>query len=101
MAQVVFWFLAATSAVAATVCVAARNPVHSALGLITTMLGLAGIYTLHGAYFVGAVQVLVYAGAIMVLFLFTIMLLNLGRAQDELHELGMSVEGGPSGPGQP
>jgi len=54
-----------------------RNPINSALNLVVTMLALAGLYVLLEAQFVGLIQVMVYAGAIVVLFLFVIMLLNL------------------------
>ena len=57
--------------------VIARSPINSALSLIATFLSLAGIYVLLNAHFLAVIQVLVYAGAIMVLFLFVIMLLNL------------------------
>ncbi len=94
MAQLVYWFFAVVAVVAALVCVLDRNPVHSALALITCMLALAGIFVLLDAPFVGAVQVLVYAGAIMVLFLFVIMLLNLGRVSADAHgPLGWVVGG--------
>src|SRR5271163_5110125 len=55
-----------------------RHPINSALSLIAVMAALAGEYLLLGAEFVAAVQVIVYAGAIMVLFVFVIMLLNAG-----------------------
>jgi len=55
-----------------------RHPINGALSLIAVMAALAGEYLLLGAEFVAAVQVIVYAGAIMVLFVFTIMLLNAG-----------------------
>ena len=55
-----------------------RHPIHSALSLIVVMVSLAGLYLLLGAELVAAVQIIVYAGAIMVLFLFVIMLLNAG-----------------------
>ncbi|HET7276267.1 MAG TPA: NADH-quinone oxidoreductase subunit J [Longimicrobiaceae bacterium] len=71
-----FAILAASSAL---VMVTRKNPVSSALWLIGTFFSLAAIYTLLGAYFIGVIQILVYAGAIMVLFLFVIMLLNLGH----------------------
>ena len=75
---IVFGILAVGSAI----CVIAfRNPIHSALALVLTFFSLAGLFISLGAYFVAAVQVIVYAGAIMVLFLFVIMLLNLGRLQ--------------------
>jgi len=60
-----------------------RNPVYGAISLIVTLFAVAGLFVLLDAHFLGAIQVLVYAGAIMVLFLFVTMLLNL---QD--HELG-------------
>ena len=72
----VFAVLAVASAIGV---IAFRNPVHSALSLVLTFFSLAGLFILMGAHFVAAVQVIVYAGAIMVLFLFVIMLLNLGR----------------------
>ncbi len=60
---------------------AAKHPINSALSLIVVMISLAVIYLLLGAEFVAAVQVIVYAGAIMVLFVFTIMLLNAGAEE--------------------
>src|SRR4030081_3559592 len=54
-----------------------RNPVASALSLVVSFLGLAALFMSLDAYFVGIIQVLVYAGAVMVLFLFIIMLLNI------------------------
>src|SRR5580765_9009800 len=65
-----------------------RHPINSALSLIAVMAALAGEYLLLGAEFVAAVQVIVYAGAIMVLFVFTIMLLNAG---EEEHTQGSRV----------
>jgi NADH-quinone oxidoreductase subunit J len=65
----------------ALLCVTRRSPVSSALWLVVTLFGLAGLFVLLDAHFIAAMQVLVYAGAIMVLFLFVIMLLNLGRDQ--------------------
>ena len=55
-----------------------RHPIHSALSLIVVMAALAGLYLLLDAEFVAAIQIIVYAGAIMVLFVFVIMLLNAG-----------------------
>src|SRR5919201_1770589 len=79
MIQVVFYIFAAVAIIAAVNCILQRSPVASALWLVQTMLSLAGIYFLLNAQFIGIIQVLVYAGAVMVLFLFVIMLLNLGR----------------------
>lgn len=74
----IFGVLAVGSAISV---IAFKNPIHSALALVLTFFSLAGLFVLLGAYFVAAVQVIVYAGAIMVLFLFVIMLLNLGSLQ--------------------
>ena len=74
-----FWVFAGVAVGSALLCITRRSPVASALWLVNTLFNLAAIYVLLGAHFIAAVQVLVYAGAIMVLFLFVIMLLNLGR----------------------
>lgn len=66
--------LGALTAVAGVGVVAARNVLHAALALVATLMGVAGIFILLGAEFVGLVQVLVYVGAVVVLFLFGIML---------------------------
>ena len=79
MEVVIFWMFSAIAVASALLCVTRRNPVASALWLVLTMFSLAGIFVLLEAHFIAAVQVLVYAGAIMVLFLFVIMLLNVGR----------------------
>lgn len=84
MTQTVFYILAGSTVLAAVLCVTARNPIASAMWLVAAMFGLAGIYLLHGAQFIAAIQVLVYAGAIMVLFLFVIMLLNVGAGPADL-----------------
>ncbi|MFC1553959.1 NADH-quinone oxidoreductase subunit J [candidate division KSB1 bacterium] len=64
-----------------------RNPVHSALFLIVTFFCLAGLFALLNAHFLAVIQVLVYAGAIMVLFLFVLMLLNLKAIVSEFEKL--------------
>jgi NADH-quinone oxidoreductase subunit J len=79
MELAIFAGLALVAAVSGILVVIQRHAVYSALFLIITMGALAGLYVLLDAHFVWAVQVLVYAGAIMVLFLFVIMLLNLPR----------------------
>jgi NADH-quinone oxidoreductase subunit J len=83
-ATTVFYVLAAFAVVSALLCIVQRNPVASALWLVSTMFALAAIYVLLHAQFIAAIQVLVYAGAVMVLFLFVIMLLNLGRETADL-----------------
>jgi len=74
-----FYIFAAVAVVAALSVVAQRMPVHSALSLIVVLCSLAAVYLLLGAEFIAVIQVIVYAGAIMVLFVFVIMLLNAGR----------------------
>ncbi len=83
--QVVFWLLAPISLGGAIAMVAARNAVHSALFLVATMVTLAVFYVLQAGPFIGMVQIIVYTGAIMMLFLFVLMLI--GRdASDSLIE---------------
>ena len=62
--------------------VASRNPVHAALSLVATLFGIAVLFVAQEAHFLAAVQVIVYAGAIVVLFLFVLMLLGVDRAED-------------------
>src|SRR5581483_5588723 len=78
---IIFWIMAVISVVAAILMVANRNPVRSALFLVATFLCVAVLYLALTAQFIAAIQIIVYAGAIMVLFLFVIMLLNLGAPQ--------------------
>jgi NADH-quinone oxidoreductase subunit J len=78
---IVFFVLAALAVLGAVTLIAARHPIHSALALIVVMVALAGLYLLQGAEFVAAVQIIVYGGAIMVLFVFVIMLLNAGEEE--------------------
>jgi len=75
---VVFFVLAGLAVIGALSLILQKHPIHSALSLIVVMVALAGLYLLMGAEFVAAVQIIVYAGAIMVLFVFVIMLLNAG-----------------------
>ncbi len=81
-AQLVIFFLLAGVAVAGALSlILQRHPIHSALSLIVVMMAVAGLYLLQGAEFISAVQIIVYAGAIMVLFVFVIMLLNAGEEE--------------------
>jgi NADH-quinone oxidoreductase subunit J len=83
--ELFFFFLFGGAALAtAAYVIIAKNPINSAISLICTFLAVAGLYVLLNAHFLAIVQVVVYAGAIMVLFLFVIMLLNL--APEELGE---------------
>src|ERR1044071_6753937 len=74
-----FYLFGIIAMVSALLFVTRKSPVSAALWLVNTMFCLAALYVMLDAQFIGAIQVLVYAGAIMVVFLFVIMLLNLGR----------------------
>ncbi len=79
LTELIFWAFAALAMVSAACCVTRKNPVASALWLVVTLFAIAALFVVLDAQFIAVLQVLVYAGAIMVLFLFVIMLLNLGR----------------------
>jgi len=76
MTVLLFYVFAAVGVAAAVVMVAQRNPIYSALALIVTICALSALFGLLGSPFIAAIQVVVYAGAIMVLFLFVLMLLG-------------------------
>lgn len=80
-----FYFLSFVAVLSALMVVFSKNPVHSVLYLIITFFAIAGHYVLLNAQFLAAVHVIVYAGAIMVLFLYVIMLLNLNQ-ESESHK---------------
>jgi NADH-quinone oxidoreductase subunit J len=82
MELLVFVLAAAMVILGAAAVVVMRNPVHSALGLVLTLFGVAVHFVAMEAHFLAAVQVIVYAGAIVVLFLFVIMLLGVDTAED-------------------
>ncbi len=77
METVVFYMFAALSVAGALLVITHKNPVSSAVSLVLTLFSTAVLFVLLLAHFVSAIQILVYAGAIMVLFLFTVMFLNL------------------------
>ena len=91
-----FGIVAIASAIA---FVTRRSPVAAVLWLVSTMFSLAAMYVMLDAHFIGAIQVLVYAGAIMVVFLFVIMLLNLGRPSElaDVRGLGWRLAAGAVG----
>jgi len=80
---VIFFFFAALAVIFALMVILHRNPVVSALSLVVSLFSLAVMYILLEVPFLAALQVIIYAGAIMVLFLFVIMLLNLQRRREE------------------
>src|SRR4051812_14868017 len=90
-----FYLFGLISIVSALLFVTRKSPVAAALWLVNTMFCLAALYVLLDAQFIGAIQVLVYAGAIMVVFLFVIMLLNLGQGMaTDMRGLGWKLTGG-------
>ena len=84
MAQLFFFYLAGIIVLTSILVVALRNPVYSALSLLIMFFHVAGLYVTLHAEFVAAIQIIVYAGAILVLYLFVVMLLNLHR-EDRYH----------------
>ncbi len=78
MSPFLFWIFALLTVIFGAAVVLNRNPVASALSLVVSFLGLSALFMSLDAFFVGIIQVLVYAGAVMVLFLFIIMLLDIG-----------------------
>src|ERR687898_1111351 len=79
--SVFFWVFAIAALVAGLLTIMARNAVHSALFLISTLVSVAALFILLGAEFIAGVQILVYVGGVMVLFLFVIMLVNVGAEE--------------------
>ncbi len=84
MASLIFFYFAGIIVLTATLVVALRNPIYSALSLLVMFFHVAGLYVTLHAEFLAAVQIIVYAGAILVLYLFVVMLLNVKR-EERLH----------------
>ena len=82
---IIFYFLVAITLATAFLTIYSRNPIHSAIYLVLCFFSIAGHYLLFNAQFLALVHIIVYSGAIMVLFLFTIMLMNLNK-EDEVHK---------------
>jgi NADH-quinone oxidoreductase subunit J len=90
-----FYLFSLIAIASALLFVTRRNPVPAALWLVNVMFALSGLYVMLDAPFVGVIQVLVYAGAIMVVFVFVVMLLNLGRSDvSDLRGLGARLGAG-------
>jgi NADH-quinone oxidoreductase subunit J len=89
--QILFYVFAAVAVFGSLFVISQRNPIYSVLALIGAFFGLSGLYVLLEAPFVAIVQIIIYAGAIMVLFLFVVMLLNVPREDaaewDRMHPL--------------
>lgn len=93
--QFQFYLFALLAVASALLFVTRRNPVPAALWLVNVMFALSGLYVMLDAPFIGIIQVLVYAGAIMVVFVFVVMLLNLGRAEiSDIRSLGARLGAG-------
>ena len=76
---IIFYFLSAITLATAFLTIISKNPIHSAIYLVICFFSVAGHYLLFNAQFLAIVHIIVYSGAIMVLFLFTIMLMNLNK----------------------
>jgi NADH-quinone oxidoreductase subunit J len=84
MEMLIFSIFAVLALGSAVVVVAHRSPVYSTMSLVLTLLSIAVLFVMLGAPFIGVLQVLIYTGAIVVLFLFVIMLLNVGREEPRI-----------------
>lgn len=94
LAKVLFYLFAGLSILSAFITITRKNPVISAVWLIVCLMSLAGIYVMLSAYFVAMVQVIVYAGAVLMLFLFVIMMLNLRTGiVGQVRNLGIKLFG--------
>jgi NADH-quinone oxidoreductase subunit J len=93
MDAILFYVFAALAVASAVVVIAQRNPMYSAFALIVTLCSLSAIFGLLGSPFIAVLQVIVYAGAIMVLFLFVLMLLNVRREEDRPGRGGRTLRG--------
>ena len=83
--QILFYILATITLSTAFLTIYSKNPIHSAIYLVICFFSIAGHYLLLNAQFLAIVHIIVYSGAIMILFLFTIMLMNLNK-EDEVHK---------------
>ena len=95
--EILFWILAALTLFSAVMVITSRNPVFSVLWLIFTFFTISGHYILLNAQFVAIVNIIVYAGAIMVLFLFVIMLMNLSKEIEPRKNKWLKLAGAVSG----
>jgi NADH-quinone oxidoreductase subunit J len=93
MADALFYIFSALALICGVMILVSRNPVNSAMFLVLTIAALAGLFVLLEAFFLAAIQILVYAGAVMVLFLFVIMLLDL-KAEERRRVQILGIVGG-------
>jgi NADH-quinone oxidoreductase subunit J len=90
LTQIVFYIICAVTVLFSLLVILARNPVSSAFSLIGALFGVAALFALAGNGFLSVIQVLIYAGAILTLFIFVVMLLNLKA--EELAETGLTLQ---------
>ncbi len=95
--EILFWFLSVLALFSAIMVLVSKNPVHSVLWLIVVFFAISGHYLLLNAQFLAIVNIIVYAGAIMVLFLFVIMLMNLNKGTEPQKNIWMIFSGIISG----
>lgn len=95
--QILFWILSIVALFSALMVVISKNPVYSVLWLIVTFFSISGHYILLNAQFLAIVNIIVYAGAIMVLFLFVIMLMNLDRNTEPQKNKWLKMAGAVAG----
>ena len=89
MTLIIFYILSAITLGTALLTIISKNPIHSAIYLVISFFSIAGHYLMFNAQFLAVVHIIVYSGAIMILFLFTIMLMNLNK-EDEPHKSSLS-----------
>lgn len=93
MVNILFWVLSGLALLSAIMVLVSKNPVHSVLWLIVVFFAISGHYILLNAQFLAIVNLIVYAGAIMVLFLFVIMLMNLDKESEPQKNVWMKLAG--------
>lgn len=97
LSVILFWFLTALALIAALGVITSKNPIYSVLWLIVVFFAISGHYVLMNAQFLAIVNIIVYAGAIMVLFLFVIMLMNFSKDAEPAKSLYLKMAGIISG----
>ena len=95
--EILFWLLSVMALFGALMVITSRNPVYSVLWLILTFFAISGHYILLNAQFLAVVNIIVYAGAIMVLFLFVIMLMNLSKDMEPARNRWLKLAGAVAG----
>ena len=95
--QILFWLLSVVALFGALMVITSKNPVYSVLWLIVTFFAISGHYLLLNAQFLAIVNIIVYAGAIMVLFLFVIMMINLNKETEPTRNWWIKLAGAVAG----